>query len=352
MTGQPGILGWDIGGANLKAARWEPGTPRSTCKSLCVPFEIQYERSRLAPTLRSLAAQLGARPEDEHAVTMTAELSQAFRTKQHGVEYVLDALEGAFPAGHLHVYTVEGRFVSPSEARETPLGVAASNWAATCRCVARWFPTCILMDTGTTTTDITPVTGGELASLGWNDAERLRWGELVYTGAIRTPVEAVVQHVPLWGGSAGVSAEGFALMGDVYIWLNELREEDYSCRTPDGRPATRLFAAERLARVVCADRTMADDGAIQSIAQAVATAQVERIGKSLGFVLGRHPRISTAVTTGVGSFIASRAAHAAGLSVVSLSSTIPAAAQATPAAAAAALLHHHLEQVHGVGQRA
>src|SRR2546430_12088869 len=48
-----------------------------------------------------------------------------------------------------------------------------------------------------------------------SDVERLREGELVYTGALRTPVEAIAPTVPVGGRPTGVSAEGFALAGDV-----------------------------------------------------------------------------------------------------------------------------------------
>jgi len=69
--------------------------------------------------------------------------------------------------------------------------------------------------------------------------ERLREGELVYTGALRTPVEAIAVTVPVRGRPTGMSAEGFALAGDVHVWRGELAPGDYSVPTPDGRPASR-----------------------------------------------------------------------------------------------------------------
>ena len=201
------------------------------------PFELKHDPDALAPTLTEAARAVGGAPGDLHAVTMTAELSQAFRTKREGVGFVLDALEAAFPAATLHVYTVEGRFVTPLEARALPLSVGAANWAATARLVARSVPTCILLDIGTTSADLIPIVNGQVVVQGHTDPERLLSGELVYTGALRTPAEAVAPRVPLWGGSAGVSADGFALIGDAHLWLGRLSPEDYTCRTPDGRPA-------------------------------------------------------------------------------------------------------------------
>src|SRR5207302_5231982 len=120
----------------------------------------------------------------------------------------------AFSDGLVRVYAVDGRWLTADEARREPLAIAAANWAAAARLVARSFPNCILIDVGSTTTDIIPIAGGAPAALGRTDPERLREEELVYTGALRTPAEAIAAHVPLGGRSTGVSAEGFALAGD------------------------------------------------------------------------------------------------------------------------------------------
>src|SRR2546422_3001921 len=57
-----------------------------------------------------------------------------------------------------------------------------------------------------------------------------------------SPAEAIAHTVVLHGAPIGVSAEGFALAGDVHLWLGNLAPEDYTVPTPDGRPATRQFA--------------------------------------------------------------------------------------------------------------
>jgi (4-(4-[2-(gamma-L-glutamylamino)ethyl]phenoxymethyl)furan-2-yl)methanamine synthase len=344
MSGEPAVIGWDIGGVNLKAARLPSGAGPRSPQSLCHHFEVQYALSSLTPTLQALARQLAAADDDRHAITMTAELSQAFRRKREGVAWVLDGLESAFDGQGLQVYTVEGEFVSPDEARRRPLSVAASNWAATAHWIAGRYPAAILIDVGSTTTDIIPIVDRKVAATGRTDPERLASGELVYTGALRTPVEAIVHHVPLWGSSAGVSAEGFALIGDVHLWLGDLGAEDYTCRTPDGRPAEREYAGERLARIVCADGEMLDDAAIEALARHIAAAQIAAVGQAIGRVRARHPGISLALVTGLGEFIATAAALSVGLTVVSLSRELGVEAQAAPAAAVAALLSARLQE--------
>jgi probable H4MPT-linked C1 transfer pathway protein len=343
MTIPSTIVGWDSGGENTKRTRHDVSRNGSAVRSVCMQYEIQHNPEGLIPTLTEAARQLGTGPADLHAVTMTAELSQAFRTKREGVEFVLEAIEEALPGARLHVYTVDGRFVRPMEARAHPLAVAAANWTATANFVARSVTTCVLIDIGTTTSDLIPIVRGGVAATGFTDPERLLSGELVYTGALRTPAEAVTPRVPLWGGSAAICADGFALIGDAHLWLGRLRPEDYTCHPPDGRAPTRESSGERLARTVCADRDMLDEGDIDAIAAALASAQVHSLVDAVQRIRQRYPEITRAVVTGLGDFIAVEAACAAGLEVTPLAEWLGPASRTAPAAAVAWLLWQSLE---------
>jgi probable H4MPT-linked C1 transfer pathway protein len=99
--------------------------------------------------------------------------------------------------------------------------------------------------------------------------EKLVNGELVYTGALRTNVAAIVNAVPVRGGMARVSSELFATSGDVHLVLGNIGEEDFSTDTADGRGKSRAEALARLARVVCADVEMLSEGEIVRIAEHV-----------------------------------------------------------------------------------
>lgn len=337
------MIGWDIGGVNTKVARVSAG---AVADVRLQPYELQRDPAALVHVLRELASALGAGRRAPHAVTMTAELSQMFRTKREGVSFIVGALEEAFPSSPIWLFTVDGRFVSPAEARRQPLFVAAANWVAAARAVAGTYPDALLVDVGTTTTDIIPVRGRRVVAHGWTDPDRLASGELVYTGVLRTPVEAIVTEVPYREGRAGVSAEGFALAGDAHVWLGRLDPADYTVATPDGRPATREYCGERLARVVCADREMLAGPAIDSIAAAIADAQVARIARAIRQVAARHPGLVTAVIGGVGAFAGAEAARVAGLHVVDLAAALGAdGARCAPAAAVALLLEQELSGV-------
>lgn len=342
----PPVLGWDIGGVNTKAARVD-GDGLPVVRSASRPFEIQRDPAALPSVLRALAGELGHQDGSPHAITMTAELSQAFRTKREGVACVLGALARVFPGDPRHVYTVDGRFVTPAAAEAEPLAVGASNWTATATLVGRFVPDGILVDIGTTTTDIIPLQGGRVAARGRTDPARLLSRELVYTGAVRTPAEALLSEVPLWDGHAAVSAEGFATIGDAHVWLGRLAERDYTVPTADGRPATREFAGERLARVVCGDREMLDERAIDAIALALVEAQIALVADGIRRARSICPAATTAVVTGLGDFIAAEAARRAGLEVVALREQLGDAARMAPAAAVAWLLADALARADG-----
>src|ERR1700754_854079 len=111
-TRMPATLAMDIGGANTKAA-WRHG---AALRTVSRPFEVWRDREALSRVLREVAAEAG--PADAVAITMTAELSDAFRTKREGVTFVLAAAQDAL--GEFHVLTVSGELVSVTAARARP----------------------------------------------------------------------------------------------------------------------------------------------------------------------------------------------------------------------------------------
>jgi probable H4MPT-linked C1 transfer pathway protein len=332
------ILGWDVGGANVKAARiGENG--QSEPRVFERPFTLWREPHRLPVVLAEAAAELGGAR--TMAVTMTAELADCFATKRDGVVFVLDAFRTAFPDVQPWVYGVDGRFRSAEAARRRPHKVAAANWMASATLVARTFPDALFLDVGSTTTDVIPIVAGRVAARGRTDPGRLRTGELVYTGALRTPVCAVVRSVPLRGRRCRVAAEHFAIVADVHLWRGRIAEGDYTCETPDGRGRGRSEAGARLARVVCADLEMLGPGDITAIAEHVARAQVRQIAGGVRQVMRRLgsscPRV--AVLAGQGTFLARAAAEDVGLATRDMAEDLgSAAARAAPAAAVAYLL--------------
>jgi probable H4MPT-linked C1 transfer pathway protein len=338
MTGTTrmvGTLAMDIGGANTKAA-WRHGTALRTVSR---PFEVWRDRAALSRVLREVAAEAAAGPTGAMAITMTAELSDAFRTKREGVAFVLDAAEEAFGDRPLWVLTAAGELVPIEAARARPLDVAAANWVATALAVAEAYPEALLIDVGSTTADIIPIVAGRVAAIGHNDLERLQAGELVYTGVLRTNLAAIAPRVPVRGGWCPVASEYFAISADVQLVLGRLTEAGYDCPTPDGRPATVAFARERIARLVCADAEQLDADEIDAIAAYLEAAQVDQIEAAARRVQRPLTAGAPVVAAGSGASLAREAAARLGRVVADPPAAWGAnGGEAAPAAALAALL--------------
>ena len=259
------ILGLDIGGANLKAA--DTGE-----RAHSVPFPLWKNPAGLADTLRGLIGRFD--PPDRLAVTMTGELCDCFETKAEGVAHILDAVETIAGPTPIDVWQTAGEFVPPGVARDAWQLTAAANWHATATFVGRVVPegTALLVDMGSTTTDLIPLQDGMPVPTGLTDPERLRSGELLYRGATRTPL-CVMQSLPTREGEStddwGIpAAEFFATSKDAYIVTDVLPEGPNDRETADGRPATSEHCLSRLARMICADRSEASDENLWNLAWA------------------------------------------------------------------------------------
>jgi probable H4MPT-linked C1 transfer pathway protein len=296
-------LALDIGGANIKAAH-TAGPAR------VLPFELWKRPDELGRVVAALAATFP--PFDRVALTMTAELADCYPTKRVGVNAVLDAVLDAFVGHPIEIWGVDGRFHDVAEIRQQPALAAAANWLALATLVARLVSegSGLLIDIGTTTTDLIPLDCGRAVARGRTDTERLQTGELVYAGVRRTPICALATELSYRGAPTGLAAELFASTLDVYLTLEEIAADPKDLSTADGRPATRAAARDRLARMIGTDRdtfTIEDAVAFAHAADEALLARLEAsAGRACRATIGR-PR--TAVVAGSGEFLARRLAQ-------------------------------------------
>jgi probable H4MPT-linked C1 transfer pathway protein len=299
------ILGLDIGGANLKAA-----TPDK--RAVSVPFALWKQPDKLPAALAELVAQF---PDaEELAVTMTGELCDCFETKRDGVNAIIAAAIEAADGRHVLVWGTDGLFYTPDTALRLPLNVAAANWHALASYAGRLAPgdeagQAVLIDSGSTTTDIIPIINGVPVTTGTNDPERLAAGELVYVGVRRTPLCGIL------GFEA--AAELFASTLDAYLLLGMIAENRGDKDTADGRPATCEFAHGRMARMKCADTESMTMEAAVALAQDIHRRIVARLVAATREVLGRcrfrTPKWNEfpfrVITAGTGEFVAHEVAR-------------------------------------------
>src|SRR4051794_19144332 len=270
MSGR--VLGWDIGGAHLKLVFVEGGEITTALQVPCALWRgLDELRQAVSSTLAGLPAA------DRHAVTMTGELADLFPDRAHGVAGILDVLAEFVPAEHVAIYTTTGEFIGANQARAEPGAVASANWHATARHLACTLSDGLLVDIGSTTTDIVPVVAGAIAARGLTDGDRLATGELLYSGIVRTPLTAMTRFAPFGGCSVGVMAELFATAADAHRLAGTLPEGADLQATADGRGKTPDESRARLARMIGRDAADATEAAWRRLAEFFVHEQARQI---------------------------------------------------------------------------
>lgn len=293
-------LALDIGGANIKIA---DGTGyAATCQ-----FALWRHPDQLVTELRRMIAEAPAA--EQLAATMTGELADCFDTKADGVRHIVESFVSAADGRHARIYLADGRLVAPPVALRSATLAAAANWHALASFAASAIEesAALLVDIGSTTTDIIPLIDGRPAAKGATDTDRLRHGELVYTGATRSPVCGVCREVPYRGSDLPVAQEIFASVADAYVVLGDLSEDLTCTDTADGRPLTRRCARTRLGRLICADTEIFNHRDAVAVAERIRDEQTVWIATYLGQVAENMQHdISRVVISGKGEFLARR----------------------------------------------
>lgn len=328
------VIGWDMGGAHLKAARVKKGHVEAVVQA-ATPLWLGL--GSLEAAFDALRTELGRA--DCHVITMTGELCDAFPSRREGVvglaQIAAKHLAPAVPS----LYAGRAGFVEPSEAAPHADDIASANWRASAEVVALKLRDALFVDIGSTTTDIVPIIAGKVAAAGYSDAERLASGELVYTGMTRSFVMSLAVRAPFRGAWTPLMNEYFASSADVHRILGDLPDGADKMATADGREKTVEASRARLARMIGRE---ADEGADSEWAQLAAwfaEAQTRQIADAALLRLSRNDVADAApvVAAGVGASLAAEAARRLGRPCLGFSSLIAAPVDASHCAPAVAV---------------
>ena len=251
MMQQNKILGWDIGGAHLKAAVLDQtGMVLGVYQAPC-PLWKGLEQLRIA-TL-AILKQVGD-DDYRHVLTMTGELVDLFDDRYTGVKQIILTILELLPQDACLFYAGSAGFLKAEQVDETNyLAIASANWLASASFVAQTLGSGLFVDIGSTTTDILLLQNGQVQAQGYPDYQRLISQELIYTGIVRTSVMALAQTAVDQGQVIGLMAEYFATMADVYRVTEELSEQHDQTETADGAEKSILASARRLSRMIGSD---------------------------------------------------------------------------------------------------
>jgi probable H4MPT-linked C1 transfer pathway protein len=341
-----GIIGWDIGGAHVKAARVQRGEVVVAAQWPCPLWQgLQH----LDAALVQAAQRWPDAAAQRHAVTMTGEMVDLFTHREDGVARLAAHLAAALPAPRF--FGGDDGWLGATDAAAHWPQIASANWLATARHAAQALPgdNGLVIDIGSTTTDLIAFAHGRVLTQSRSDAQRLRNGELVYHGVVRTPLCALARRIAWRGAAHNVMNEFFATSADVYRTTGELDPAHDQQPSADNAAKDAPATQARLARMVGLD---ARDGSATDwleFARAWRAAQLDELRSQVARVIDAHALGTPlrVVAAGCGAFLVSELAPA-GSSVLHYGRDIaraaaPAVAQwaqvAAPAVAVALLLH-------------
>jgi (4-(4-[2-(gamma-L-glutamylamino)ethyl]phenoxymethyl)furan-2-yl)methanamine synthase len=306
------VIGWDIGGAHAKACLLQGGEVIDVAQWFC---PLWMGMDRLEAVLHSARQRWAGLAAAQHAVTMTGEMVDLFADREDGVRKIAAELAQALPAtssprhdadaGRVHFFAGDAGWCRDAEVPALWSAIASANWLATARHAAQRIGTGLLVDIGSTTTDVIAFRDGRVLTRSRTDAQRLASGELVYHGVVRTPLCAVARRIDWRGVPHNVMNEFFATTADVYRLTGELNpahdlypSADNSAKDPD---STR----QRLARMIGLDRRdgSTDDGL--DFAHSWRALQVSLLGDEVRRVMEAHglPHDTVIVSAGCGDFL-------------------------------------------------
>ncbi len=296
--------GWDIGGAHVKLAYVDNN-------KLCVhqwDCPLWKGADELVAVIQLALANI---PKNiiNHHVTMTGELVDIFISRDQGVKEIMRVLiEQISSIRNIKFFSREGLIDYEKVLLDTAL-VASANWIASGHCVSKKNENVIFVDMGSTTTDILSIEDGVLKLNGLTDFERLRSGELVYTGVVRSCVNTLCQKIPYKGDLIPLMAEYFSMSSDIYRILQWLpAHADYGS-TMDGQPKDKISSMRRLARMIGEDYREEDEQEWIAVAQYVAEKQMKMIEENIKRILSSYEDKPIIVGAGVGRFLIEKIAN-------------------------------------------
>ena len=281
---EPIVFGWDIGGAHVKAAMLIGSLVHDVAQWPC-PLWLGI--NQLDMPMQAARARWPDLDRHPHAITMTGEMADCFANREAGVARIAQALAAALPAPEF--FAGDAGWCSTAQAAAHWQHIASANWLATARHTAQALRDhCgVLVDIGSTTTDLIAFAHGQVLTTSRTDAQRLEHSELVYQGVVRTPLCVLAQRIAWRNTELNVMNELFATTADVYRLTGELDPLHDQHPSADNAPKDAAATHARLARLIGLD---ARDGnaaewlafarAWRDLQLAILRGQLERVMRS------------------------------------------------------------------------
>ncbi len=302
------VIGWDVGGAHVKACRLAHGQIVDVAQWACPLWQGTSHLEQVLVAARTRWPDLA---ELQHAVTMTGEMVDLFADRQDGVLRIAAALlQHIAPRRSMQFFAGDAGWCDAAGLASHWAAVASANWLATARHAALGAQIAahgdgVLVDIGSTTTDLIAFKRGAVVTASRGDAERLATGELAYHGVVRTPLCALAPRIDWRGRPLNVMNEFFATTADVYRLTGELDPSHDQHPPADNAAKDATSTRRRLARMIGLDEHEGTPAEWLAMAVAWRATQVQVIAGELQRVIALHALADdlVIVTAGCGDFL-------------------------------------------------
>ncbi|MGM0498758.1 MAG: hydantoinase/oxoprolinase family protein [Bacillota bacterium] len=279
------IIGWDIGGANIKATKIvynQKNNKIESVLSISKYFAMWDKNQNPLEVIAEIYQNFNEA--DYFAITMTAELADRFSTKIEGINYIIDLFKDNFADKKLYFYNNQAKFLRVEELEnniEKSISLAAANWAASASFAAEFKKDFILFDMGSSTIDLIPVRNNKIAALGFTDVERLKQGELIYHGFLRSNLSNLSKEIPYQGQLVAVINEYFATTADLHLLKNIINSAEYTVEPADSGQKSKEAAAARIARMISLDLNSISESQLNLIVDYIYNQEISLIYNKL-----------------------------------------------------------------------
>ncbi|NOU40995.1 MAG: H4MPT-linked C1 transfer pathway protein [Methylotenera sp.] len=322
------VIGWDIGGAHVKAVMLNAAGHVLAANQVYCPLWRGLHELDLAMDI--ILREFNA---ENHQVTMTGELADIFPNRHAGVVQIAQfvaqklfnqKLAGQTPPCNVKFYAGNQGFVGIEGVESNTAEIASMNWLASTQYIAHNVQQGLFIDVGSTTTDIALMRDGKVLVRGFNDATRMQCDELVYTGVVRTPLMALKQKIAFAGQRVNVAAEHFATTADVYTLTGDLAAAENMAETADGADKSIEASARRIARMIGHDAQDAPLSVWRNLACAFKSSQLNLIKQAVLMQISRLDDSQNLqfIGAGAGEFLVRELAKQLGFKYVSVSDFI------------------------------
>ncbi len=217
------------------------------------------------------------------AITMTAELCDNFKTRREGVSKIVKCLKKINL--HKFFFTNKKKMFTQSP---RPLSAASMNWYATAKFVSTRLSEALIIDFGSTTTDLILIKNNIIKNKYFDDFTRLVNHELVYTGFTRTPLSGISNEIKIKNRTYQIIPEFFSNTSDLYRVKNFIKQDMDLYPTCDGRSNSKKNSLRRVARNLGMDLNDSNEKFVEKICEKLIDNQLNKIFNTAKILLKKN----------------------------------------------------------------